>query len=668
MRNFIKGEFIHMIKQHTFKIFLIIFVCFVPSFYLHTEISKPTEYIEQAFDVIKYEVSLDLSKAPEQTDVIGKCDIYFLWNEIGDNKKFYLHLYDLTIDSAFFKNSKISLQKIIHDDGNYYYELSDNVLTTTDTNRITIYYSGKMTNEGGENPWGGVSTDSKILFTMGVGFRNNYVSATRHWMPCYDHPSDKVLFRGEFKVRKGLFVASNGQLISHLENNDFDIFIWEHNYPASTYLLTFAVSEFIPVEFHSDNVKVPMIVYTPKMYEEKVKFTFRLLPDMLKAYELLFDKYPFEKVGYVLTPIGSMEHQTMISYDINTLNYYYSVRDTMNSTAAHELSHQWFGNYVTCRDFRDAWLNEGFATFCEPLWLEYKFDYERYLRAINNYILRYINTISKMEGVFSLYDFPRQYPSSNYPGTIYYKGAIVLAMLRYELGDDLFFQCVREYLKRFAYGTATTELFKQTFEEVSARDLNQFINQWIYGKGYPIIKIEAEKQPVSNYFNLNVKITQIQPQDYGIYKNLYVELDLVDKVGISEYKIIRLDSAVQQYYLEGLGDIQTIRINTGKSLRSLVQLANVEIFTSVANHKLISEIELYPNPANNELNLNLPENYNAQILILDLSGRVLKRIDFIEFIDYRKIKIDTSDLSSGVYILSSYDGFSSYKKLFSIIK
>ncbi len=657
-----------MIKKIIYILLQIVILIYITPFCLRSEISKPTEYKEQEFDVIKYDVSLDLTKAPELTDVIGKCDIYFIWKEIGDDKKFYLHLYDLTIDSVLYNNLEISLKKISLTEKEYYYEFTENVLSISDTNKITVFYSGKMTNEGGDKPWGGVSTNGDILFSLGVGFRNDYVSATRHWMPCYDHPSDKALFRGEFIVRKNMFVVSNGELISNIEIDDFSKFIWEHNYPTSTYLLTFAVGKFIPIEFYSDSTDVPMIIYTPQIYEDKVKFAFKLLPDMLQAFELRFGKYPFEKIGYVLTPIGSMEHQTMISYDINALNYHYSIRDTMNSTAAHELSHQWFGNYVTCRDFSDAWLNEGFATFCEALWQEYKFGYDRYLRTVNNYILRYINSVSELEGVFPLYDFPRQYPSSNYPATIYFKGAVVIAMLRYELGDDIFFWLVREYLERFAYGTSTTELMQNIFQELSGRNLNQFFEQWVFGKGYPIIKIEAEKEPVLNYFNLNLRITQIQPEEYGIYKNLNLELDLVDNSGVSEYKLIRLDSIVQDFNFEKLNDIQTIRINTGKTLRSLVKLAETKIYTTVSNDKSTRGIFVYPTPADNELNVKLPDNFNANLIIMDLSGRVLKIINSKKFIDAESVTIDVSGLSPGVYILYSTDGFENYKKLFSIVK
>ncbi len=637
---------------------------------LISEISSPTEFKEQSFDIIKYDVKLDLSKAPQERYVIGKCDIYFIWTKAEEQNKLYLHLdlKELEIDSAIYKNNKIILSLIESAEDNSYYEFTEDDPTIGDTNKITIYYRGWMTQESGSNPWGGVTNDGEILFAIGVGFSNSYVSATRHWMPCYDHPSDKALFRGEFKVKKGLFVASNGELVNHIENDDYDIFILEHNYPVSTYLLTFAVSEFVPVEFQTKQPSVPMIIYTQKAYEEKVKSTFKLLPEMLKAYEAKFGPYPFEKIGYVMTPIGSMEHQTMISYDINALNYYYTIRDSMNATAAHELSHQWFGNLVTCRDFRDAWLNEGFATYCEPVWYEYMFGYDRYLRTLNNIILRYINSISKMEGAFPLYDYPRKPPSSNYPATIYFKGAAVIAMLRYELGDEIFYEAVREYLTRFAYSTATTELMKQTFEEVSKKDLNQFFEQWIYGKGFPMINIIANQFPMDNYYNLRVKINQVQPTDYGIYKGVNIELEFVDDNNQSEYRLIRLDSASQEFYFEKLGNIRNIRINTGNKLRSLVQILGVDIYTSVAENSSVENFHIYPIPVDNELVIHSHESFKGVIKIFDIWGAEKIRINRDSLLDDSLIKIDVSDFIPGLYILYFSNGLQIHKQLFPVMK
>src|SRR5512137_2076538 len=133
-----------------------------------------------------------------------------------------------------------------------------------------------MQEEPIQTPWGGVLSQNGILFAMGVGFFNNYVSATQHWMPCYDHPSDKATFHAIFKVTKGKTVPSIGILKSHNIDSTTEEYEWEHNFPCSTYLYTFAVADYVPVNI-SENIPT-VVVYSRPADTAKVKFVFRLLP------------------------------------------------------------------------------------------------------------------------------------------------------------------------------------------------------------------------------------------------------------------------------------------------------------------------------------------------------------------------------------------------------
>jgi aminopeptidase N len=245
-----------------------------------------------------------------------------------------------------------------------------------------MYYHGTMTSEGGSNDWGGVHYSNGILYAMGVGFFNDYVSCTRHWMPSFDLPSDKALYTGTFIVPDSLMAISNGKLLSKVDTlGNMRKYTWTLGEDvAATYLLTFAIGKFAEVEIPSEG-KPPVKVY---MYDNQTaidagNIAFKLVPEMIKAFEKFFSyDYPFETMGYYGASKGAMEHQTLVTMSQSQINGVGKTNDTMYTTAAHELGHQWFDDLVTPYDFRDAWLNEGFATFTEYVWIESKLGKEKY--------------------------------------------------------------------------------------------------------------------------------------------------------------------------------------------------------------------------------------------------------------------------------------------------
>ena len=149
----------------------------------------------------------------------GRSTIRLIWRDTT-NRTFGFHLRDLSIDSSFYRSHgsdvtiRVDHQTIgVVEDSDYHHEIDITgraAPAVGDTAEFVIYYHGSMTDEFGPGSWGGVSRSGTVLYAMGVGFQNNYVSATQHWMPCYDHPSDKATFTGSFRIPAGLSVASNG--------------------------------------------------------------------------------------------------------------------------------------------------------------------------------------------------------------------------------------------------------------------------------------------------------------------------------------------------------------------------------------------------------------------------------------------------------------------------
>jgi aminopeptidase N len=172
-------------------------------------------YVEQPFDVLHYDASVDLTKAPSKV-MTGVCTITLRW--VGDPKSgpFHFHLRSLVVDSVFYNDQRVDAVPVETPlSSTFHYEvMSPTSVKQNDTVTIRVYYGGTMTSEPGSPSWGGVSSISGTLFAMGVGIYNDYVSATQHWLPCYDHPSDKATFHAKFYVKSDYAVASNGTLIT----------------------------------------------------------------------------------------------------------------------------------------------------------------------------------------------------------------------------------------------------------------------------------------------------------------------------------------------------------------------------------------------------------------------------------------------------------------------
>ncbi len=502
--------------------------------------------------------------------------------------------------------------------------------------------------------WGGVQSKSEVLYSMGVGFYNNYVSATQHWLPCYDHPSDKASCKFKFIVPAGKEVASNGLLTEVIHpDNGTDIFVWEHNNDCATYNYTFAVSNFVPVNFGDE--KLPIVVYCKPADTSGVQTTMKLVPRMVKTFEDRFGKYPFEKVGYVLTPSsgGSMEHETMICL----YEYYGKGKDTVNETAAHELSHMWFGDMVTPYDFRDAWLNESFASFCESIWYEGLFGFEEYLNHQDDMRGFYISNPSgaKSEGIFSIFDFPRIFPSSNYPyATIYKKGGAVVGMLRYELGDSLFFVAINEYLSARKYANANTDTLKYYCEKVSGKDLDWFFDQWIYGKGWTQLQFTFESREDGT---AKLDLTQIQPDSFGVYINVPVEIGFEKPDGEYEFRMFKLDEKQQSYEIDLGFDCKRLLINRGPNVRSLFEVKSMNI-VSVEQEIDEGKLRIFPNPTNENVMITFPSgDGTVHIKVFDETGTVVFRDTLATKKANNFYSLNTQDLSAGNYfVLIDYNG------------
>jgi hypothetical protein len=320
----------------------------------------------------------------------------------------------------------------------------------------------------------------------------------RTWWPCKDAPEDKadsVTIR--FTVPTGLKTASNGTLISSVDNGSQVVTRWRESHPIAPYLVFIASYPYTQtLDWYrpspTDSMRIDFFNY-PETAPSVAPIQSRV-KDMLAAFSARFGPYPFfnEKYGHAQFNFGGgMEHQTCTS-----------LGSFAEFVVAHELAHQWWGDMVTCRDFHHIWLNEGFATYGEALWAESQGGPAAYHADL---------ALNKFYGPGSVWvpndlDEARIFDSD----LSYDKGSWVLHMLRHVLGDAAFFASFAQYRASHPYGTAVTEDFRDACEAASGRDLDAFFQQWVYGERYPIYRPDWTWSPAAGGFDVTLTLEQRQ--------------------------------------------------------------------------------------------------------------------------------------------------------------
>lgn len=601
-----------------------IVLCSVPLAAQMPPISSAVTYVPQPFDIVEYNATLTIIDATT-AQLQGVCNVNTHWLSSINNPRLPIHLRGLTIDSVLDENGHrctVTAEGLPEQDTFHYRIEIATTVAANDTTATTIYYSGRATNEGGASPWGGVHYEDSVLYALGVGFNNPEVSATSYWMPCYDHPSDKALLDLSILLPKNTEGAqldppptavSVGIRTSVDQVGGNTAYHWRQTQPSATYLYTFAVGRFLELALTS-SAEVPSVAYSLERDTANSTITYACVGQMTSLFEDLFGPYPFEKVGYVNTSKGAMEHQTLISMSLSVINR----ADSVSTTVAHELAHQWFGDYVTPINFAHAWLTESFATYAEGAWLEKKLGWGTYLANLANGARAYTDRIAVKEGVFPLFNFSRTPPSSNYPETIYRKGACVLSMARTLCGTTAFYNVLRTYLQAHAYGNAVTEDVVAAFAPALGTRNTAFFNEWVFGKGWPMLSITYKKNGTS----WKVVIEQVQQQqhpDWPLFTTLPLNVTYTD---VTDGRRVDTVIVMEDVRLElDVKSASGFGINEGSLARSLLQIVNTTSIVEQDRGSVALTIRPQPAVSLAVLEWTLPE--AARLIVVDASGRTV---------------------------------------------
>lgn len=328
----------------------------------------------------------------------------------------------------------------------------------------------------------------------------------REWFPCFDIPTDKATVKMHITVADNMIVASNGDLIDVAFNKNLTkTYTWEENYPISTYLISVAATNYETFsDYYSSGSKTMEVLFYayPEHLTQAIE-DFSVTVPMIEFYADVFGEYPFLEEKYGMAEIpgnASMEHQTCTSYSSRLVTGTHAY-DYIN---AHELAHQWWGDLVTLTDWADIWLNEGFATYSDALWVENLYGLEGLKSRMDDFKNIYLNYHAGED--HSIYDPPLGHL---FCVIEYEKAAWVLHMLRFVVGENNFWQILREYAQLYAFSNACTEDFQGVCEQIYGGELGWFFNQWIYEAGFPTYRFGWG---YSNQNKVRVVINQIQEE------------------------------------------------------------------------------------------------------------------------------------------------------------
>jgi aminopeptidase N len=492
---------------------------------------------------------------------------------------------------------------------------------------VEVNYSGVPPNNGFDAFVQTTHNGSPIIWTLSEPF------GARDWWPCKQDLNDKIDSIDVFITAPSQFISvSNGiETTAPVITGANKTTHFHHGYPIPAYLIAIACANYTVYNQTGGTAPndYPIINYIYPEDFATIQPQLNATPTILTLYENLFEVYPFhnEKYGHAQFGWGGgMEHTTvsfMVGFDRQLI--------------AHEMGHQWFGDKITCGTWKDIWLNEGFATYLASLVIE-NFD------GINAFVAdktAMINDITSFpSGAVYLTDSEATNVNRIFSSRLSYdKGAMVLEMLRFKLGDAAFFQGMKNYLAdpALAYGYALTPNFQAHMEAVYGQSLTEFFNDWVYHQGYPTYTITAQNWGTGQ---AKFVVNQTQSDASVSYFEMPVPVRVHGAGGESADVVLNNTVNGQQIIVDVPFVVTSVEFDPERHLiakNSTITLAN-EAYT------LDQTITVYPNPTTAVLHIQMPSTTTLEkVTVYNNLGQVV--------LEEKGTDLNVSRLADGVHYL-----------------
>lgn len=506
--------------------------------------------------------------------------------------------------------------------------------------------------------------DGAIYTGNGGFFTDAPPEGARKWFPCWDKPSDKATVDITLKVPSNVKIGSNGRLSDSTVTGDTTYYHWISRDPVATYLVVLTGK----VNYNLN------IVYWPKLSNPSdsipLRFYFNtgenpvamqnVVVNMTTYFSQKFGEHGFEKNGFATAPApgfnwAGMENQTLTTLCPNCWS---------ENLVAHEFAHQWFGDLVTCATWADVWLNEGFATYCESLWLEKTGGYTAYKNDINSTAAGYLNSnpgwpIYNPQWAIVTPDINTLYNTA----ITYNKGACVLHMLRYVLNDtNVFFNCLRGYAMDttdFKYKTATTDDFTAKISQIAGQDLTWFMDEWVKQPNHPVYANLYQFADLGNgSWNVGFQAKQTQTNTPFHRMPLTIRITFasgpdttfrIDNTSNNQIWVWTFNRQPSTFAFDPNNDIV---LKTGTTAAGVVPGTIGISVNTTELPKVFALRQNYPNPFNPVTNIkfDIPKRSNVTLKVFDVTGRTVTELyNGLSEPGVYTADFDAVDLASGIY-------------------
>jgi len=594
-------------------------------------------YMQHSYDVQQYKLQIDLYNnytAPFPKTFSAKENITFRVDSSLNSIKLNAVNSSLEIDSVGLAGISF-----IHLNDTLQIQLNQTYLPGA-TVEVKVCYRHKAV------------SDQAFYVINGFVFTDFPPEGARKVFPCWDRPSDKATWDLTAKVPVSVRLGSTGFLADSTILGDTLWYHWISNDPASTYLITLTsytnwnvhVSYWNSIYNPSDSI--PIWLY--KKPTENITNAVLKIPLITDFYAEKFGDYPFSKIGFATVtnfPWAGMENQTMVNLQSNGYND--------EPLIAHEHSHMWFGDLITCGTWADIWLNESFATYCTQLWLEDQSGYSAYKNKMNSLANYYLSA----NPGWPIYNpiWAIQTPSSNVLYNLaisYNKGACVHHQLRYILGDSLYFTVMNAYATdtSFMYKCAVTEDFVLLTNFITSADYSWFFDEWVYAPNHPYYDNIWEREDLGGgHFKVMLTVNQIQTNTVFFKMPVEVQIDFNDGTDT----IVRIWNDTNQQTFEWIFSKYPEDVTFDPFRNILLKQGSTVVGT---NHYPLSGFILKqntPNPFRQQTTVSyiLKRAQKVRITILDHQGKTISEmVEKVQNPGSYEVVIDGSILPSGVYL------------------
>lgn len=510
-------------------------------------------------------------------------------------------------------------------------------ISTGTSATVVITYAGPPDPSGFGSFVNTQHNGTPVMWTLSEPF------GARDWWPCKQDLNDKVNTIDVYITAPSQYTSvANGLEVSQNITGSNKTTHFHHGYPIPAYLIAIAVTNY---QIHNQQAGLgttasPFFPIVNYMYPETATANIAsvaITPTIMNFFEATFTPYPFrnEKYGHAQFGWGGgMEHTTVSFMTANSGGSY------SRSLIAHELGHQWFGDKVTCGSWRDIWLNEGFATYLASMVIEnldgntaFVADKENMINSITSQLGGAVYlTATEAENVNRIFNYRLSYQ----------KGAMVLEMLRWKMGNTMFFQALRNYLNdaNLAYAYALTPNLQTHLETVYGNSLTEFFNDWIYNQGYPTYTIGVNQ---INPTQVQITVNQTQSHSSVTFFEMPIEIRLKDALN-QEFNV-RLENTSngQQFLVNVPFAVTEVIFDPNKHLIS----KNNNVTLKNASFELLESIVLSPNPVNSYIEISLPSTvFLEKVELFNPLGQLITEKNVTQF--------SVEDLPSGLFIAKIY--------------